>query len=63
MVHPSILHTQAFKFKKVQHVFVMFAGILSGKNVIKLFLDIHQKYVTHVLLKSQNGFVCPTTSI
>ena len=61
MVHPSILHTQAFKlFKKVQHVFVMFAGSLSGKNVIKL---IHQKYVIHVLLKSQNGFVCPTTSI
>ena len=44
MVHPSILDTQAFKWKRKtslkqlkesQHIFVMFAGSLGGKNVIK----------------------------
>ena len=39
----------------------MFAGRLSGKNVItltELFLEIHQNYAIHVLLKRWKGFVC-----
>ena len=69
MVHPSISDVQAFKLIKEgssksvlegpTYIFIL-AGNLSKKMtwLNYVFLDIHQKYVTDVLLKSQNGFAC-----
>ena len=58
MVHPSILHTQAFKFKKVQHVFVMFAGILSGKNVIKLTVSRYTSEICNTCFTKKSEWIC-----
>ena len=59
MVHPSILHTQAFKlFKKVQHVFVMFAGSLSGKNVIKLTVSRYTSEICNTCFTKKSEWIC-----
>ena len=67
MVHPSISDVQAFKLikkgssksilERPTYILIL-AGNLSKKmtSLSYVFLDIHQKYVIDVLLKSQNGF-------
>ena len=69
MVHPSISDVQAFKLIKKGSsksilegptYILILAGNLSKKMtwLSYVLLDIHQKYVIDVLLKSQNGFAC-----